>query len=138
MYIDFKGLCILRYDIIMKMETLSRDTQYLKVYFLFFWWNNSFICTYDLLISNWRISQLRQILPIILVLMVTLATTSMIHDKKFFFDQTFFRTLFFFKQLSLPLKEKLLKMYKLDFELFGYDWRKYFHTLWPLAIFLKV
>ena len=35
-------------------------------------------------------------------------------------------TVEYFKQLSRKQKNNLLQMYKLDFELFGYDWRKYF------------
>ena len=38
----------------------------------------------------------------------------------------FSRTQMYFGQLSLDKKQKLLDMYKIDFELFDYDWRKYF------------
>ena len=48
--------------------------------------------------------------------------------------QLFCRTLFFINQLSPTLREKLLKMYRIDFELFGYDWKKYFHTWHYFAV----
>jgi len=84
------GPCKQRYDIIMKMETLSRDTQYLK----------------DLLHLNIDIK--------------------FTHHQGLHGHTSNNITVEYFKQLSRKQKNNLLQMYKLDFELFGYDWRKYF------------
>jgi len=84
------GPCKQRYDIIMKMETLSRDTQYLKQ-------------TKSLNIQ-----------------------TDFIHHQGIHgHTSSNNRTLMYWQQLSPNLKRKLLQMYRLDFELFGYDLRKY-------------
>ena len=40
----------------------------------------------------------------------------------------FSKTVEYFDNLPVSLKMKLLKIYQLDFELFGYDWKKYFEN----------
>ena len=43
-------------------------------------------------------------------------------------DTFSFRTLDIFKTVDINIRRRLYDIYKYDFELFGYDWSKYFKS----------
>ena len=51
-----------------------------------------------------------------------MTVTELFPTKKFCFRET----VKYYEGLNNSLKLELLKMYKYDFELFGYEWEKYF------------
>ena len=96
-----------RYDVIIKMETFARDSQYLK----------------QKLGLDIEVNYVRKG-----------GRKGHINQDRFEsvyfipFDSLSFRTLDIFKTVDINIRRRLYDIYKYDFELFGYDWSKYFKS----------
>ena len=88
----------------MKMETLSRDIQYLKV-MMFMVFN-----------VKWKLFQ--QLLNLSIRTEFVTKSGAAGHT-----DQS--RTLEYFKTVNIGTRKMLVELYKYDFLLFDYDWRPY-------------